>query len=131
MSGMGIKCLHAGTQHIVGLFDLVYSIQENVIASLRGAGLTYPFCNLKYKEKQKQNTRDDVFMPHGQIYSDALQLLFFFFFPFFFFLQVFLFAADVPKPFLSVFKCVRERGKERDRGDSSTFILHSTYSLLI
>lgn len=72
---MGIKCLHAGTQHIVGLFDLVYSIQENVITSLHCADLTYPFCNCKIQRKTKQNTQDDVFMPHGQIYSHVLQLL--------------------------------------------------------
>lgn len=98
---MGIKCLHAGTQHIVGLFDLVYSIQENVIASLHCADLTYPFCNCKIQRKTKQNTRDDVFMPHGQICCDALRLLF----------AGASLVADALKPFLSVFmifKCVKE-----------------------
>lgn len=73
---MGIKCLYAGTQHIVGLFDLVYSIQENVIARLYCADLTYPFCNRKIQRKTKQNTRDDVFMPRGQISHHPVQLLF-------------------------------------------------------
>lgn len=59
---MGIKCLHAGTQHIVGLFDLVRGIQENVIASLHCANLTYPFCNCKIQRKTKKKKKKPEMM---------------------------------------------------------------------
>lgn len=96
MSGMGIKCLHAGTQHIVGLFDLVYSIQENVIASLHCADLTYPFCDCKIQRKTKQEKKRErekrrkaEMMSLCQVYCNALQLLFA--------------GAETVKPLLSLF----------------------------
>lgn len=72
---MGIKCLHANTQHIGGPFDLVYGIQENVITSLHCTGLTYSFRDCKMQRKTKQNPQGDVFMWRGQIYSPTTQLL--------------------------------------------------------